>query len=56
MCIRDRLDKGLLATSERYEGALRAWLDIEALPAPLRLLAYLSDDWPLTSEWYTWPL
>lgn len=50
------LDKGLLATSERYEGALRAWLDIESLPAPLRLLAYLSDDWRLTSEWYTWPL
>mgnify|MGYP000952838281 CR=1 FL=1 len=50
------LDKGLLAPSERYEGALRAWLDIESLPAPLRLFAYLSDDWRLASEWYTWPL
>lgn len=50
------LDKGLLAPNERYEGALRAWLDIESLPAPLRLLAYLSEDWRLTSEWYTWPL
>lgn len=50
------LDRSLLAETERYEAALRARLDIEALPAPLRLLAYLSDDWRLTSEWRTWPL
>ncbi|MFO1371124.1 MAG: DUF4390 domain-containing protein [Candidatus Competibacteraceae bacterium] len=50
------LDKSLLASGERYEGALRVRLDIEALPAPLRLFAYLSDDWRLASEWYTWPL
>ena len=50
------LDKGLLLPNERYEGALRAWLDIESLPVPLRVLAYLSDDWRLTSDWYTWPL
>jgi len=50
------LDRGLLAQGERYEGALRARLDIETLPAPLRLFAYLSDDWRLASEWYTWPL
>lgn len=50
------LDKGLLSPNERYEGALRAWLDIESLPVPLRVLAYLSDDWRLTSDWYTWPL
>lgn len=50
------LDKGLLDPDQRYEGALRARLDIEALPAPLRVFAYLSDDWRLTSEWRTWPL
>lgn len=50
------LDKGLLTPGERYEGALRAWLDIESLPAPLRLFAHLSDDWRLTSEWYAWSL
>lgn len=50
------LERGLLVSDERYEGALRARLDIEALPAPLRVFAYLSDDWRLTSEWYTWPL
>ena len=50
------LDNGLLDPNGRYEGALRARLDIEALPAPLRLLAYLSDDWRLASEWYSWSL
>lgn len=50
------LDQGLLVPGERYEGALRVQLDREALPAPLRLVAYLSDDWRLSSEWHTWPL
>ena len=50
------LDRSLLAETERYEGALRARIDLEALPAPLRLVAYLSDDWRLASEWYSWPL
>jgi hypothetical protein len=50
------LDQTLLASDERYEGALRARLDLDALPAPLRLFAYLSEDWRLASEWYTWSL
>lgn len=50
------LDRSLLTENERYEGALRVLLDLEALPAPLRLLAYLSDDWRLASEWRVWPL
>jgi hypothetical protein len=48
--------KGLLSPNERYEGALRALARYRSLPTPLRLFAYLSDDWRLTSEWYTWPL
>jgi hypothetical protein len=50
------LDKGLLNPNERYQGALRARLDIDALPTPLRLFAYISDDWRLASEWRTWQL
>ncbi len=50
------LDRSLLTEKERYEGALRARLDLEALPAPLRLFAYLSEDWRLNSEWRIWPL
>ena len=50
------LDRSLLAPDRRYEGALRAQLALDTLPTPLRLFAYLSEDWQLTSEWYTWPL
>lgn len=50
------LDRSLLAANDRYEGALRARIDLDALPAPLRLFAYLSEDWRLSSEWYTWTL
>lgn len=50
------LDRSLLIENERYEAALRVQLDIEALPAPLRLFAYLSDYWRLASEWRSWPL
>ncbi len=50
------LDERLLEPGQRYYGRLRASLDIEALPTPLLLMAYLSPQWHLTSEWYTWPL
>lgn len=33
---------------------LRAKLDIEALPAPLRPIAYISPAWRMSSEWYEW--
>jgi hypothetical protein len=36
-------------------GSLRVFLDIEALPLPLRPMAYLSPDWTLTSNAYSWP-
>jgi hypothetical protein len=39
-----------------YHLRVRARLDIEALPAPLRPLAYLSAPWRLTSEWSEWPI
>ncbi len=50
------LDSGLLAPDQRYEGALQARLDLDTLPAPLRLFAYFSEDWRLISEWYSWSL
>jgi len=49
------LDASLLGPADGCYGRLRATLDIEALPAPLRPLAYLSDEWHLTSEWHEWP-
>lgn len=37
-----------------YELEVRASLDIESLPAPLRPVAYTSLDWHLNSGWSTW--
>ncbi len=37
-----------------YTFGLRARLDIESLPAPMRPLAYLSSQWRLTSPWHRW--
>lgn len=50
------LDASLLPPGGSYFARLRAGLDIDALPVPLQLVAYLSTDWRLTSDWYTWPL
>lgn len=50
------LDKRLLTPGEPYIARLRADLDINSLPIPMRLPAYLSAQWHLVSEWYTWPL
>lgn len=48
---RKRLDLG-----KEYEVTLEAYLDIEALPLPLRPRAYLSRDWHLSAEPWTWQI
>ena len=50
------LDEDLINPAETYTGKLRARLDVERLPTPLRLLAYFSSAWSLSSSWYTWPI
>jgi hypothetical protein len=50
------IDAKLLETDSTYFVRLRAHLDIESLPAPMRPLAYISSDWDLDSDWYKWPL
>ncbi|HMV40287.1 DUF4390 domain-containing protein [Plasticicumulans sp.] len=50
------IDRALLKPPGNYYGRLRASLDIEALPPPLRPVAYLSTDWRLGSTWYAWSL
>lgn len=46
----------LLEKDRNYTLRLRARLDIEALPSPLRPLAYLSSLWRLSSDWYAWTI
>ncbi len=50
------IDAKLLKPDSQYILRLRSQLDIESLPAPMRPLAYISSDWRLQSDWYTWPL
>lgn len=48
------LDAKLLLPAERYQVSMQVALDIEALPSPLRPLAYITPAWRLRSDWYTW--
>ncbi len=50
------MDSNLLESGADYRVRMRAYLDIEALPAPLQPLAYLSPGWRLQSEWRQWSL
>ncbi len=50
------LDANLLKRDGDYRVRLRSQLDIESLPSPMRLWAYLDSDWRLNSGWYEWPL
>lgn len=43
-------------TDQPYELQLKASLDIESLPVPLRPLAYLSNDWNLNLDLGRWHL
>lgn len=45
-----------LRRGETYRLSVKSSLDIEALPLPLRPLAYLSPAWNLSSEWSLWLL
>lgn len=50
------LDEQLIEEAGHYIGLMRASVDVSELPTPLRLRAYFSADWHLTSEWYSWTL
>jgi hypothetical protein len=45
------LDRG-----PEYSIRLRGSLDVESLPTPVQLLAYVSSDWSMMSKWYKWSL
>jgi hypothetical protein len=50
------IDANLLKPQYTYWVRMRADLDIESLPTPVRLWAYLGSDWSLHSDWHQWPL
>jgi hypothetical protein len=48
------IDTATLGTGGIFYAQVKTHLNIEALPAPLRPLAYISSEWRLSSPWYTW--
>lgn len=48
------VSRATLDEGRRYRGRLRLALDIEALPAPMRPLAWLTWGRRLDSHWYRW--
>lgn len=48
--------KNLLDKQASYLGLIRARLNIESLPPPLRPVAYVSKQWQLKSPWYKWSI
>ena len=50
------IDTAVLEDDRGYYVRMRASLDQEQFPGPLRLLAFWRRDWSIASEWYRWPL
>ena len=50
------LEKTQLAPEKQYLCAVKVSFDREALPLPLRPIAYIDPQWYLSSDWTLWPL
>lgn len=50
------LNAGLLDPDRKYDGYIMARLNIDALPAPLQPVAYVSRKWRAESAWLKWEL
>jgi hypothetical protein len=50
------MEPAALQQDKTYTALLRVSLNTESLPAPLRLSAYISSDWQLSSPWFKWTI
>lgn len=50
------LERRWLRPGRAYHARVRASLDIESVPAQVRLIAYFSSGWHLSSDWFEWSL
>lgn len=48
------VDQDDLTRGVGYKFRMKTFLDIEALPLPLRSVAYMSSAWHIGTDWYTW--
>lgn len=46
------IDSALLDASEKHAIQIRASLDVDALPLPLRVRAYIFSEWQLDTDWH----
>ena len=46
----------MIVPDNNYKAEIRVELNIQALPAPLRPLAYISSQWQLSSPWQSWTI
>jgi Domain of unknown function (DUF4390) len=50
------VEKSKILADTSYIGKMKIHFERDALPLPLRPVAYLNPQWQLSSDWYTWPL
>jgi hypothetical protein len=50
------IENAKLAPEKQYQYAIKVNFDREALPLPLRPIAYTDPQWYLSSDWTLWPL
>lgn len=50
------IEKSELVPEQQYLCAVKVSFDREALPLPLRPIAYIDPQWYLSSDWTLWPL
>ena len=50
------VEKIKLSDKEPYIAGMKITFEQDALPLPLRPIAYTNSQWFLSSNWYLWPL
>ncbi len=50
------IETSLLKPEFTHYARMRVLIDVGTLPVPLRVMAYISSRWHLTSDWYQWAL
>ena len=50
------IEKAMIANDKQYVVGVKITFERDALPLPLRPIAYMSPQWYLSSDWFLWPL
>lgn len=50
------IEKSKITDQKKYTAGIKITFERDALPLPLRPIAYTNPQWYLSSDWYVWPL